>query len=140
MRGIRLAVLPIIALLLAAATPDSRRQSDQCRFYDEHGRLRPGSNPDLAIAACTTLKHEYDRAIEDYDQAIRLDPNLAAAFTNRGAVYTEKQEYDRAMQDLDRAIELDPDDALAFNNRATVHHRQRSSDHAIHDLDRAIEL
>ena len=69
------------------------------------------SNPDIAIGGCTALielnqetgrnlarafynrgvvyaiKQDYDRAIQDYDQAIRLNPNYAFAFTNRGNAY-----------------------------------------------------
>ena len=68
--------------------------------------------PDLRISGCTTLiqsgretqsilavafcnrgnayqdyKGDYDRAIQDYDQAIRLKPDYAIAFNNRGDAY-----------------------------------------------------
>jgi Tfp pilus assembly protein PilF len=32
-------------------------------------------------------KREHDRASQDYDQAIKLDPSLALAFNNRGDTY-----------------------------------------------------
>ena len=47
---------------------------------------------------------EYDRAIQDYDQALRLDPNLAEAYHDRGRAYLYKGEYDRAIQDYDQAL------------------------------------
>ena len=34
-----------------------------------------------------TGKGEYDRAIQDYDQSIKLSPNHARAFNNRGVAY-----------------------------------------------------
>src|SRR5262245_16842059 len=40
-------------------------------------------------------KGDYDRAVEDYDQSIKLDPNYARAFNNRGVAYQKKGEYDR---------------------------------------------
>ena len=53
---------------------------------------------------------EYDRAIQDYDQAIKIDPNYVYAFVNRGIMYAKKKQYDRAIQDYDQAIKLDPKD------------------------------
>src|SRR5262249_1166922 len=35
-------------------------------------------------------KEDYDRAIMDYTEAIRLDPNSASAYNNRGLAYQDK--------------------------------------------------
>ena len=61
-------------------------------------------------------KREYDRAIQDYDRAIELDPDYAA-YNNRGSAYWHKGDYHRSIQDYDRAIALDPDNVLAYFNR-----------------------
>jgi tetratricopeptide (TPR) repeat protein len=42
-------------------------------------------------------KGAYDRAIEDFDQAIRLDPQSAIAYLGRARAYREKADYDRAV-------------------------------------------
>jgi len=52
-------------------------------------------------------QEKYDRAIADFDQAIKLDPKSAIAFANRGWTYLNKREYDRAIADLDKATALD---------------------------------
>jgi tetratricopeptide (TPR) repeat protein len=44
-------------------------------------------------------KGQTDRAIEDYDQAIRLNPQDADAFYNRGIAYADKGQTDRAIAD-----------------------------------------
>jgi tetratricopeptide (TPR) repeat protein len=49
------------------------------------------------------------RAIQNYDQSIKLNPNSAPAFDSRGDAYHTKGDYDRAIQDYDRAIKLRPD-------------------------------
>jgi tetratricopeptide (TPR) repeat protein len=54
------------------------------------------------------VKKEYDKAIADYDEAIRLDPKYAIAFNNRGSAWLIKKEYDKAIADYDEAIRLDP--------------------------------
>ena len=47
-------------------------------------------------------KGEYDRAIDDYDQAIKLDPKYAAAYRNRCATYNNKTDYDSAIAGAQR--------------------------------------
>lgn len=83
---------------------------------------------------------DYDRAIKDYDEAIRLKADDARAFNNRGNAYYGKGDYQRAIQDYDQAIRLRADDAMTFHNRGNAYFRQRDYDHAIQDYDQAIRL
>ena len=48
------------------------------------------------------------RAIEDYDEAIRLNPQYADAYNTRGDAYRRDGQYERAIQDYDEAIRLNP--------------------------------
>ena len=43
------------------------------------------------------LKSDYERALADYNQAIKLNAKFAAAYNNRGVAYDKKGEYDRAL-------------------------------------------
>ena len=63
------------------------------------------------------VKGDHDRAIADYNEAIRLKPDYAAVFNNRGFVYDKMGDHDRAIADYNEAIRLKPDLANAFNNR-----------------------
>ena len=62
----------------------------------------------------------YDRAIQDYDQAIKLNPNDAEAFNSRGISYSDKGQLDRAIQDYDQAIKPNPNYTVAIKNRASA--------------------
>ena len=85
-------------------------------------------------------KRKYDRAIADYDQAIRRDPEYAAAFNSRGYTYDSKGEFDRAIDDYDQAIRLNPKYALAYNNRGVAHYSKDDYDSAIDDYDHALAI
>ena len=85
-------------------------------------------------------KGDYDRAIQEYDEAIRLDPNYAAAFNNRGIAYRAKRDYGRAIADYDRAIRLNPNNAAFFNNRGGAYRDSGEHDRAIQDYTEAIRL
>jgi tetratricopeptide (TPR) repeat protein len=62
-------------------------------------------------------KGEYDRALEDYEQAVAINPRDADAFNSRGATYMALGRYERAIQDFDQAIALNPASPMAFSNR-----------------------
>src|SRR5262249_25513710 len=83
---------------------------------------------------------DYDRAIADLDQAIRLEPRYPEAFNNRGMALLLKDRLDRALADFDQAIRLKPDYSTAFTNRGLGYLNRAQYDHAIADFDAAIRL
>jgi len=139
---VRGTALALMLLLLGGVATAQRlprfKNIDLCNGADR-------TSPDIQIGGCTALidsgiepprvlviaynnrgnayaaKGEYDRAVQDYDQSIKLNPNYARAFNNRGVAYQKKGDYDRAINDFDDAIKLDPNYASAFANRAQTY-------------------
>jgi len=64
---------------------------------------------------------EYERAIADFSEAIRLDPKNANAYRVRGFTYFFKCDYDSAIADYTEAIRLDPTNAAAYYWRARAY-------------------
>ena len=77
---------------------------------------------------------EFDSAIEDYNTAIELDPNLAEAYYNRGLVYLVEGELELAIDDMDKAFESNPNYAEAYYNRGVVWSRLEKWENARLDL------
>jgi tetratricopeptide (TPR) repeat protein len=75
-------------------------------------------------------KADYQRAIKDYDRAIRLSPGVAVAFYNRGVAYARTQDFDRAIQDYNQALRLDPNYAWAHYRRGEAYANKRDFDRA----------
>ena len=97
--------------------------------------------PDRVIAACSRLlarealdgvlrrdafrsrgvgyyrRGDYDRALADLAESIRLAPGVAGLYGDQANVYYFKRDYSRAIAGYDKALQLDPNDALAYNNR-----------------------
>ena len=88
-----------------------------------------GKAVDVDVAACTRLINsgagkpsvnynnrgtayrkngDWERAIADYTEAIRLDPKYTHAYNNRGTAYGGKGDMGRAIADLTEAIRLEP--------------------------------
>jgi tetratricopeptide (TPR) repeat protein len=81
-----------------------------------------------------------DSAIQDFDQAIRLNPDLANAYCERGQAYTEMGDYRQAIQDTTKAIGMKPDFALAYLHRAKAYLEENRFDRALADLNEAVKL
>jgi tetratricopeptide (TPR) repeat protein len=60
---------------------------------------------------------DYDRAIADQSEAIRLDPRDADAFYNRGYTYSHKGDHERAVTDYTAGIELDANKSRLWGQR-----------------------
>ena len=80
------------------------------------------------------------RAIQDYDEAIRLNPQDASSYAGRGNLYQGIGQYERAVQDHDEAIRLDPEHSLAYVNRALSYTFPVKDEEARKDVERAEEL
>jgi len=90
---------------------------------------------------------EYDRAISDYSEAIRLDQSQEVfydarrdAYLARGEVYFAKEEYEKAISDLNEFIAGDNTDADVYNNRGNAYFNLSDYSSAIEDYKKAIKL
>jgi lipoprotein NlpI len=122
------------------STPDVAISS--CSNLIQSGSL---SQPHLALAfgsrgAAYLSKRDLDHAMQDLDQAIRLNPNYAEALSNQALIYYDRGDYDRAIQNLDQAILLNPNSAEMLSNRGNSYAGKGEFDLAIQDVDQAIRL
>jgi len=116
---------------------------------DENAALCRDSSPEVRIKACTVLilsgkektenlarayydrglayqsEEDYDRAIQDFDQAIRLKPKDTDFLTSRAYAYRHKGDYDRAIEDFNQAIRLRPDYLGAFMIRGDAYAKKK---------------
>ena len=85
-------------------------------------------------------RKQYDKAIECYSEALKLNPLLVEAYYNRGNTYTSKGEIDRAIEDYDKGIKLAPNDASVYYNRGNAYFGKGEIDRAIKDYNKGIKL
>jgi len=134
-------VLENIALCNGIDRTSPEPQIDGCTAVIDLGEHTPAA----AIAYnnrgdAYTAKADYDRAVQDFNRSIEINPTNAKPFNNRGVVYLKKGEYDLAIKNLDEAIRLNPDYAKAFVNRAETYQKKNEYDRAARDYDEAIRL
>src|SRR6267378_3089554 len=132
--GLLLCVGLLLAMPALAATPADR---GEC--------AASADKPDVGGAACSRIiddaseqvaervkafknrgrgafnAKDYDRAIADYGEAIKLSPKDAWAFAHRCEAYESKEDHDAAVADCTEAIKIDPKYGWAYNNRGVAY-------------------
>jgi tetratricopeptide (TPR) repeat protein len=125
-----------------AQLADSERRIRGCtaiiqdQSESEANRARAYNNRGITY----THQEDFDRAIADLTEAIRLDPTWAGAYSNRGRAYREKGEDHRAIADLTESIKLDPRLAIAYYGRGRAYSNVGDFDRAMADFSEAIRL
>lgn len=79
-------------------------------------------------------------AVEDFNKAVQLAPEMAQAYNNRGNVLLTMGFAQEAAKDFDRALILAPGYASAYANRASAYVRLGDVDGAMRDYSQAIRL
>lgn len=79
-------------------------------------------------------------ALEDFNKAIELRPDIANAYYCRGNLFMREGRNADALRDYSKAIELQPGYAEAYNNRGNVLKNEGRNDEALNDYNRALEL
>ncbi len=98
------------------------------------------SDPAKRLHHTTTRTYSYDEAIEDMNKVIKLYPDFAEAFYNRGNLMAISGKLPEAYDDYTRAIELDSNLGEAYYNRGLVQIFMKDTRKGCMDLSKAGEL
>jgi tetratricopeptide (TPR) repeat protein len=83
---------------------------------------------------------DYETAIADYTEAIRLDPNFRDAYHARGYAYYNKKDYDRAIADFTQSIRIDPNNEGSYIQRGNSYLNKNDYDRAIADYEASLKI
>ena len=83
---------------------------------------------------------DYEQAIADYTEAIRLNPKSDKAYVGRGSVFAITGEFSKGIDDLTEAIQLNTNNVLAYEMRGSARFGIQRFDEAISDYDVALKF
>ena len=140
-----------LCALASVALADQTKDWDDCAS-DQPDRSFTGCNAIIAHGKDTKVnlaiayynrgndyqaKGEHDKAIADYTESIKLDPQ-ASAYNNRGFSYSRTGKLDLAIADYDQTLKLKPDHQFAYYNRGWAYSEKGDHVRALMDYNRAV--
>jgi tetratricopeptide (TPR) repeat protein len=83
----------------------------------------------------------YSDAARDFNQAVRLQPDMGEAYVNRGAAAIGQKRYAESLPDINRGLELGvTEPAKAYYNRALAYEGMEDAKSAYFDYQKAVEI
>jgi len=86
---------------------------------------------------------EWESAIREYTEAIRLNPNLEVAYERRAISYRNLENYDKAIEDYTQIINRSTNNNwqwYAYYHRGAVYEKKGNYDNAIADYTQSIKI
>lgn len=125
-------------------TGDYRNSIKYCDQYVELANNGNSNNLAHILALRGEDKNylgDYQNAINDLENALKLNPNDAAAYKELGSSYRNLDAYDEAIKYYSKAIELKPDYSQAYDGRGICYDDGLNDfEKALSDYSKAIEL
>ena len=133
------------AIADAVSLQQQGKRDDAIEKWRAIAHVVEGSDNDLAASAWFSVGYliqdeDPEDALADYAEAIRLKPDYAEAYNNRGAVKDALGRHDDALADYAEAIRLKPDHASPYYNLGIVKAKLGRYDDALADYAEAIRL
>ncbi len=136
------------ALLYAQEGVNALMRGNNAKAIEAYGKALEDENlpearrasiyNDRGVAHWREQRHE--RALEDFEKSIELNPDYAPVYNNRGNVLMATGRIEEAIEDFSQAIALAPAYGAAFNNRGNAYMALGQLEKAEADLRRAVQL
>ncbi len=83
---------------------------------------------------------EYDRAIECYDKAVKINAVEKYAWNGKGMALNKLGDYEQSLECHDKAVKIDPEYAKAWNDKGEVLIKLGNYEQAVICFDEALRL
>ena len=98
----------------------------------------PETHNDLGVAY--HVQGEIGLAIEEYREALRINPDYADAYSNLGAAYYAQGEVDLAIKSWEDALRIEPSLAQTHHNLGVAYKAQGMLALAVNELEKALRI
>jgi tetratricopeptide (TPR) repeat protein len=118
-------------------TASVRRNRDDIRLIES---LRSANHRNHHLGFALWRLGRLDEAMASYTEGLRLDPGLAEAHSNLGALPIETERFAESVPYLVEAVRLDPDLELARMNLGLALTRAGRTDEALLEFEQALRI
>lgn len=147
-----MAALLVFGAAAALATVDD--PTLDCLSGDNERRIRgcsvmidtpglPDDQRSLAFgmrALAYSLLGMFDKALADYDEALKIKPDFPLALNNRAWAYYKLGRPSDGVADIEKALQLSPGSPYALDTRAHIRQAQGDAGAALEDYELAMQV
>jgi tetratricopeptide (TPR) repeat protein len=126
--------------IMSPAGGASRAAAPQVHWSPLTRPINPKVAALIASGQQAALKGDLDRALREFNGAIRIDPKYPDSYLERGQTVFKLGEIERAIADYSAALMHDPQHGAALRARGMAHLYAGKTDLALADLSKAIEI
>jgi len=103
-------------------------------------KTQPGARAYANLGSMYKEERKYDLAIQNYNEAIRINIADHEAYTNRGNAYFEMNKLDLAFADYKKALAIKPDYVAAIDNLGALFGLRLQYDSALIYLNKTLSI
>jgi len=123
-------------------TESNAAVEEACARYIQSGQARGKFLASAYYARATSFmfRGDFDRALQEQNEAIRLWPDSPYYRNQRAAIYASMGDYTRGLVDAEEAVRLDPKKGMFRESLANLYERMKDYDRTLAEIAMAIKL
>jgi tetratricopeptide (TPR) repeat protein len=133
-------IIPVVILFSFLTYQQSAVWNDAASLWDHAIKINPNSRAYDNRAGLFNEEKNYSKALEYYNEALKLNAIDKEAYTNRGNIYFNSKKLDLAYQDYKKALSIQPDYYSALDNLGALLAMRGQYDSALIYLNRALSI
>lgn len=108
--------------------------------FEVLGTLRPSEQVHLAKAAVYMKMEDFEKVLEEYDNALEHNPLSALVYYHKSCLYLQLKRYENSLLSIEKALSFQPENALYIAIRGQLCLLLEQYNPAVDQLSKAIEL
>ncbi len=94
----------------------------------------------LSLGRKSYKKNETDKALEQFEEAIKLDENNYEGYYYLGSIYKRNKEYEKAKENFEKALEIKSDEKNLMNNLGLIYYYLKEYEKAIDIWEKSLKI
>ncbi len=91
-------------------------------------------------AYALNLVGDYEKAIEMFDEALKLKPDFLQALHNKGSLLGQLKKFDEALECMNEALKIAPNDFRLLSNKAATLMNLKRNEEAMESIEKVLKL
>jgi tetratricopeptide (TPR) repeat protein len=131
----------VLTVLCFLTVVQNRHWQSSAAMWQQAAKSAPNTREvQLALGWMAEMKGEAQTALQHYDAALRIQPDMIDALNNSALVLGRTRQWEEATRRFERIVELTPERAIAHYNLAFAYAAQKRFAEAMREQSMAISL